>query len=68
MCWSILSGGSLCDILANVLDYIKWGQTLWHHRNMLDCDIVISKFELELRYCVHFQTNALVKGMNPYPT
>ena len=32
--------------------------------NMLDCDIVVSMFELQSRYYVHFRTNALGKGMN----
>ena len=32
--------------------------------NVLDCDIIVSKFELQLCYYVHFQTNTLEKGMN----
>ena len=32
----------------------------------MDCDIVESKFELQLCYYIHFQTNALEKGMNPF--
>ena len=36
--------------------------------NMLDCDIVVSEFELESRYNVDFQTNTLGKGMNPLIT
>ena len=32
----------------------------------LDCDIVISKFELQSRYCVPFQTNILGKVMGPF--
>ena len=32
--------------------------------NVLDCDIVVSEFELLSRYYVHFRTNALGKGMN----
>ena len=34
-------------------------------RNVLDCDIVVSAFELQLHYQVHFRTNILGKGMNP---
>ena len=30
---------------------------------MLDCNIVVSEFELQKRYYVHFQTNTLEKGM-----
>ena len=36
--------------------------------NVLDCDIVVSEFELQLRYYVQFWTNNLGKGMKPiYP-
>ena len=31
----------------------------------MDCGIVISEFELQSRYYVHFRTNAHGKGMNP---
>ena len=31
----------------------------------MDSRIVVSKFELQLRYYIHFQTNTLGKGMNP---
>ena len=31
----------------------------------LDCRIVVSKFELQSRYYVHFQTNTLGKSINP---
>ena len=30
----------------------------------LDCTIVVSEFELQSHYYVHFQTNTLGKGMN----
>ena len=32
--------------------------------NMLDCDIVVSEFELQSRYYVHLRTNTLGKGIN----
>ena len=32
---------------------------------VLDCRIVVSEFELQLRYYIHFRTNTLGKGMNP---
>ena len=32
---------------------------------VLDCGIVVSEFELQLHYYVHFRTNTLGKGMNP---
>ena len=34
--------------------------------NVLDCDIVVSEFEFQLRYYVHFWTNILEKGMKPF--
>ena len=33
---------------------------------MLDCDLEVSEFELQLRYYVHFRINILRKGMNPF--
>ena len=32
--------------------------------NVLDCDIIVSEFEIQSRYYVHFQINTLRKGMN----
>ena len=31
----------------------------------MDCGIVVSEFEFQSRYYVHFQANTLGKGMNP---
>ena len=31
----------------------------------MDCEIVISEFELQSRYYMHFPTNTFGKGMNP---
>ena len=31
----------------------------------LDYRIVVSEFEIQSPYCVHFQANTLGKGMNP---
>ena len=31
----------------------------------MDSGIVVSEFELQSRYYVHFRTNALKEGMNP---
>ena len=47
--YSAASGDWVRSIVANVLEF----------------NIVISEFELQLRYYVHFGTNALGKGMNP---
>ena len=32
---------------------------------VMDCRIIISEFELQLRYYVHFRANTIGKGMNP---
>ena len=34
--------------------------------DVLNYDIVLSKFKLQLHYYVHFWTNALEKGMNSF--
>ena len=31
----------------------------------MDCGIVVSEFELQLRYYDHFRENTFGKGMNP---
>ena len=31
----------------------------------MDCGIVVSEFEFQSRYYVHFRKNTLEKGMNP---
>ena len=33
--------------------------------NILNCDIMVSEFKLQLCYCVHVWTNTLCKGINP---
>ena len=32
---------------------------------VLDCGIVVSEFELQSCYYIHFRTNTLGKGMSP---
>ena len=32
---------------------------------VLDCSLEASEFELQLHYYFYFQTNTLMKGMNP---
>ena len=32
--------------------------------NVMDCDIIVSDFQLKSPYYVHFQTNTLKKGMS----
>ena len=41
----------------------------WEHSivtNVLDCNNVVGKFKPQLLYYIHFQTNSLGKGMNPF--
>ena len=35
--------------------------------NVLDSDILVSKFELQSPYYIHFWTNIFGKGMDPPP-
>ena len=53
--------GTLCrGVIVNKLVLLSSGITA----NVLDYDIVVSEFELQSRYCVHFLTNTLEKCMN----
>ena len=42
-----------------------WGCPRGVMVKVMDCGIVISEFELQSHYVVHFRTNTLGKGMNP---
>ena len=44
--------------------FFHWSSPHCRMVNMLDWDIVVSKFELQFNYYVHFWTNTLEKGMN----
>ena len=33
---------------------------------VLDCEFKVNEFELQSRYYVHFRTNNLEKGLNPF--
>ena len=46
-----------CLIRGNPLDVVA---------NMLDCNILVSEFELLSRYYDYFRTDTLEKGMNPF--
>ena len=52
------------NFLANLIEAGPHGIVA----NVLDCYIVVSEFELQSRYYVHFRTNTLQKGMNPPST
>ena len=40
------------------------GCSPWHSDESLDCDIVVSEFEFQSRYDIHFWTNILRKVIN----
>ena len=42
------------------------GKSQWLNDYHADCDIVASELEFQLCCCVHFLTNILMKGMNPF--
>ena len=42
-----------------------WGRPRGVMVKSLDYGIIVSEFELQLHYYVHFWTNTLGKGMNP---
>ena len=51
---------------SNIQYFLReWGCPRDVMVNALDYGIVMSEFELQLRYYVHFRTNTLGKGMNP---
>ena len=57
------------DVPKSVFHEISSTQTRGCPRGVMvkamDCGIVVSEFELQLRYYVHFRANTLGKGMNP---
>ena len=47
----------------------KWGKPYGIVANALDCDLIVSRFKLQLHYYVHFLINIIGKGTNPpYPS
>ena len=50
------------DLLLNNL---RWGRLRGEMGKAMDCEIVVSKFVLQLCYYVNFRANTLRKGMNP---
>ena len=52
------------NTLTNNQD-ILWGCPHGVMVKAIDCRIVVSEFELQLRYYVNLRTNTLGKGMNP---
>ena len=48
-----------------MLGYIVWERVPRNvMANVPGCDIVVTKFERQLRHYINFQTNTLEKGMN----
>ena len=55
-------------LYTNNLYPVIWGGN--HHdevANMLNCNMEVIEFDLQSRYCVHFQTNTLGKVIIPSP-
>ena len=52
---------------CNVCIYqpLHWGCPCGVMVKAMDCEIVVSEFEFQLRYYVHFRVNTPGKGMNP---
>ena len=53
-------------IFNDLLFHNKAGSSCGIMANKLDCNIVVSKFELQLFYYNQFWTNTLEKGINPF--
>ena len=51
-------------ITAGTVHQIKWGSLHSIVTNVLDCNIIVNEFKLQLPYYVYFWTNTLGKGMN----
>ena len=67
----VYEGGWVFHIQYRNTEYFKsnmhmGGGLFVYLANLLDCDIVVSEFELQLRYYVHFWT--LREGMDPLIT
>ena len=54
-----------CSSSEFVIILIKVGCPRGVMVKAMDCGIVVSEFELQSRYYVHFRANTLRKGMNP---
>ena len=50
--------------LFTVFFSIGWGSSCSIMTQMLDYSLDVSKFKLQLRYCLRFQTNTLRKGIS----
>ena len=53
------------NVHTHTYAHIHWGCPSGVMVKEMDCGIVVSEFEVQSRYYIHFRTNALGKGMNP---
>ena len=53
-------------LVYNLISFFIGGGPLGVMVNVVDCGIVVTEFELHLRYYVYFRTNTLGKGINPF--
>ena len=58
---------AVLNVLFITLTLIKSGGPHTVVANLLDCDIVISKFQLQSCYYIHFQTYLWERYQLPYP-
>ena len=56
---------NILKLLSMKLTQTGWGCPRGVMVKAMDCGIVVSEFELQLRYYVHFRANTLGKGINP---
>ena len=59
--WSVAAW--TCSIYIYIYIYISTPRGVMV--KAMDCRIVVTEFEFQLRYYVHFRINTLEKGMNP---
>ena len=59
----ILSKNTICKILLSPETWLKRKESVV--ASVLDSNIILSEFERQSRYYVHFQTSTLGKGMKP---
>ena len=56
----------ICKLILQGWYNFIWGCPCGVIVKAMDCRIVESEFELQLRYYIPFRTNTLGKGMNPF--
>ena len=51
--------------IDKILMRYVWGNPRGIVVNVMNCDIVVSEFELQPHYHIHFRANTFGKGINP---